>query len=279
MALTTSSANLTYLQSQVGALLVRPALDASIAAQVSTVVHTGSNSFRIPIVSADPTAGWTAEGAEITPSDPTLTELVVTPLKLAGLTIVSRELADDASPEAAKIVGDGLARDIARKLDTAFFANTTANGPSGLLSLTTSTSVESAASFTTLDSFASAIFTAEGVGAQVDSFVTSPGEALALSTLKEISGSTRPLLGSDPTAPTSRTVYGRPLLAAVGTSIGVKTAWAIPRDRVFVVIRTDASIVRDDSVFFTSDRVAIRATMRVGFAFPHPLAIVKITHA
>ena len=146
-----------------------PAITASVAAQVSTVVPTSANTFRIPIVSADPTAAWVAEGAEITPSDPTLTELVVTPLKLAGLTIISKELADDASPEAAQVIGDGLARDIARKLDAAFFANTTSNGPSGLLSLTTSTAVEAASSFTTLDAFASAIFTAEGVGAQVDS--------------------------------------------------------------------------------------------------------------
>jgi len=277
MALTTGSANQSFLPQQAGDLIVRPALAASIAAQVSTVVHVESHDFRIPIVSADPTAAWVAEGAEITPSDPTLTELVVTPFKLAGLTIVSRELAEDSSPQAAKVVGDGLARDIARKLDSAYFGNTVANGPSGLLSLTTSTAVEAASSFTTVDAFASALFTAEGVGANVDSFVTSPAEALALATLKEQSGSTKPLLGSDPSVPGRRTVYGRPLL--VSSAVGVKTAWAIPKDRVFLVIRSDARIEVDRSAFFTSDRVAIKATMRVGLAFPHPLAIVKVTHA
>jgi HK97 family phage major capsid protein len=274
-----AQANASFLQGQVGALLVQPALDASVAAQISTVIRTSAHEFRIPLVTGDPSASWVAEGAEITPSDPTLSELVVVPKKLAGLTIISRELADDASPEAASIIGQGLARDIARKLDVAFFANTTANGPAGLLSLTTSTSVESAASFTTLDAFASAIFTAEGVGAQVDSFITSPAEALALSVLKEnpTTGYARPLLYPDVSAAGGRSIYGRPLL--VSSAIGTKTAWAIPRDRVFIVIRTDASIVRDDSVFFTSDRVAIRATMRVGFAYPHPLAVGKITHA
>jgi len=33
------------------------------------------------------------------------------------------------------------------------------------------------------------------------------------------------------------------------------------------------------SVFFTSDRVAVRAVCRVGFAFPHPGAVVKVTLA
>ena len=277
MALSTSSVNQSFLPQQVGDLIVRPALAASVAAQVSTVIHTGSHDFRIPIVVSDASVGWVAEGAEIGVSDPVVSEIVVTPKKVGGVVTISRELAEDSSPEAAQIVGDGLAREIAKALDSAYFGTSVANGPSGLGSLTTSTATEAASSFTTLDSFASAIFTAEGIGANVDSFVTSPAEALALSTLKELSGSNKPLLGSDPTKPTGRTVYGRPLL--VSSAVGAKTAWAIPRDRVFIVIRTDAKVEVDRSVFFTKDSVAVKATMRVGIGFPHPLALVKISHA
>ncbi len=68
-------------------------------------------------MTADPTASWVAEGAEITRSDPTLQELIVTPPKVAGLYIISRELADDSSSGAAQVVGDGLARDIARRIE------------------------------------------------------------------------------------------------------------------------------------------------------------------
>lgn len=53
--------------------------------------------------------------------------------------------------------------------------------------------------------------------------------------------------------------------------------WGIPRDRVLVVVRDDPRVEVDRGVYLTSDRVAIKATMRVGFAFPHPAAIVKIT--
>jgi hypothetical protein len=42
------------------------------------------------------------------------------------------------------------------------------------------------------------------------------------------------------------------------------------------VVRQDAQVESDRSVFFTSDRVAVRATLRVGFGFPSPAAIVKI---
>ncbi len=277
MALSTSSVNQSFLPQQVGDLIVRPALAASVAAQVSTIIRTESHDFRIPVVTSDASVGWVAEGAEIGVSDPAVSEIVVTPKKVGGVVTISRELAEDSSPEAAQIVGDGLAREIAKALDSAFFGNTVTNGPSGLLSLTTSTATEAASSFTTLDSFASAIFTAEGVGAQVDSFVTSPAEALGLATLKEQSGSTKPLLGSDPSLPGRRTVYGKPLL--VSAAVGVKTAWAIPKDRVFLIIRSDSKVEVDRSVFFTKDSVAVKATMRVGIGFPHPLAIVKITHA
>ena len=278
MAPTNASASLAYLASAIGDLLVRPAMNASVAAQVCTIVPTGSATYRIPVLAADPTTQWVAEGDEITPADPTLAEVVVTPKKVAGLTIISRELAEDASPEAATMVGESLARSIAAKIDAAFFANTTTDGPSGLLSLTTSTSVEAASSFSTLDSFAGAIYTAEGLGVNITSFVTSAGEALALSTLKQGTDSIRPLLTADVTTPTARTIYGRPLL--VGPTIGVKTAWAVAASRNFLVMRDDARVEVDRSVFFTSDRVAVKATMRIGFGFAQPLGgVVKITHA
>ena len=59
----------------------------------------------------------------------------MTPPKLAGPVVISAELAADSSPAALQVVGDGLVRDLARKADAAFFANTTTNGPAGLLSI------------------------------------------------------------------------------------------------------------------------------------------------
>jgi hypothetical protein len=48
-----------------------------------------------------------------------------------------------------------------------------------------------------------------------------------------------------------------------------------PTDRF--VLRQDASVVTDTSVYFTSDRVAVRATLRVSFGFTYPAAVVKVT--
>ncbi len=265
------------LPDQHGPLVVQPALDASIFAQVAKTVTTRSTEYRIPIVSADPTASWVAEGAEITPSDPTLQELTVTPAKVAGLTIVSRELADDTDPAAAEVIGAGLARDIARKVDAAYFGALAAPAPAGLGSLTTGTAAETGTAWTDLDPFAEALSEAEQVGAQLTAFVANPADALQLAQLKDESGSARPLLNPDPTQPTRRLIHGVPLYVSPAVAVG--TVWGIPRDRTLVVIRDDTTLEADRSVFFTSDRIAIKATMRVGFAFPHAAAIVKVTHA
>ena len=107
MTLTTGAASGAPILApeQVGELLIRPALNASIAAQAATVVSTSSTSYRVPVITDDPSAAWVAEGAEISPSDAVFAEEVVIPSKLAGLSIVSRELADDSSPAAAEAVG------------------------------------------------------------------------------------------------------------------------------------------------------------------------------
>jgi len=260
---------------QVGPLLVEPVKAAAVAAQVATVVHTGSHQYRIPVVLADPTAAWVAEGAEIPVSDADLDEVLVNPAKLAGLTIISRELAEDTSPEASATVGQGLARDIARKLDVAFFGS---NGvgtiqPDGLEDLVGFSAVTGA--FTNTDPFSEAVSVAEGVGASIGAFVTDPATALLLAKVKRATGSNEPLLGTDASVATRRTVLGLPLL--VSSAVAAGTVWGLPKDRVFVVIRNDARVDVDRSAFFTSDRVAVRATMRVGFGFPHPAALIKIT--
>jgi HK97 family phage major capsid protein len=274
MALTTSTGAGILTPEQVSTLLVLPVIERSVAATCTTVVNTDASAFRIPLVTADPTASWVAEGAEITPSDTTISETDVVFKKVAGLSIITRELSEDSSPAAAQVVGDGLARDIARKVDAAFFANTTTNGPAGLGSLTTSV-VTSGSAFT-VDSLIDALAAAAAVGAEIDTFVVNPTDFVALSKLKQATGSNVPLLQNDPAKPSGRIVLGVPLVLSTVVAAGV--AWGIPRNRCYVVIRNDATVETDNSVFFTSDRVAVRATMRVGFGFPHALAVVKLTH-
>jgi HK97 family phage major capsid protein len=265
-----------------GPLVVQPVSRQSVAISTSTNVTTDGHTFRVPIVTDDPAAAWVAEGTDIPASDAVLSEITVTPAKVAGLTVVSRELAEDSSPAAAQVVGDGIARDIARKVDQAWFGNLAAPAPPGLLSLTGIQTVTG--SFANLDTFAEAISLAEQVGAQITAFVADPQTVLALSKIKTGTSSNEPLLGQDATAAGQRRILGVPLLsspaiARTGTASEFGRVWAYDRSRVWTVLRSGVTLDVDRSRYFESDRVGVRSTMRVGFAFPHPASVVQITEA
>lgn len=262
---------------QVEQLIVQPVESASVALQAATLVTTAATRTKIPRVTADPSASWVAEGAEIGTSDPTVDDITVTPEKLAGLVVVSTEAAEDTSPAAADMIGDGLARDIAKKLDAAFFGSSPdgSSQPDGLEDLAGVSEVDAGTAWANLDPFAAAISNAEGHGLAVSSFVANPADALALSQLKESTSSIRPLLGADATLATRRVVLGVPLLVSSAVTQG--TIWGIPRERAVVVRRQDVDLDVDTSAHFTSYRTAIRAIMRVGFGFTDPATIQKVT--
>ncbi|NLV77780.1 MAG: phage major capsid protein [Rhodococcus sp.] len=281
---TTSDTVAGILPDTIGALIVQPVTAMSVAMEVADVIPTKSTKYRVPVVTDDPSAAWVAEGGEIPATDAVLDEIEVIPSKVAGLSIISRELATDSTPEAQQIVGNGLARDIAKKVDAAFFGtNITDDGPPivrdaarplGLLDVTGYQSVDTSGTITNTDPFAEALSKAETVGATVTSFIAHPDTVLTLAKVKKADGSNEPLLGNDPTAPTKRTVLGVPLYSSPAVAAG--DIWAIPRDRVQVVLRDNVTLDVDGSAYFTSDRIALRATMRVGFAFPHAAAIVRL---
>lgn len=259
---------------QVESLLIRPLIDQSITAQVATVTQTDAPSVRFPVWVSDPQVTWTEEGEEINQSEPDLDEINVHFTKTAGMFVCSRELFDDANPEAINEIGNGLVRQMSNSIDAAMFAPTALPAPAqpGLAS-TTPTEIEGA--LDSLDGFFEAQSIAEGEGMTVGTFVTNPATALNLATLKESAGSNRGLLQPDATAPGVRTIGGTPLLVSKHVAPGV--VWSIPREAVRLVIRKDAEVVTSDQAYFSSDRIAIRGTMRVGLAHLAPTAVTKIT--
>lgn len=260
---------------QVQSLVVEPLGRASVATQCSTIVHIDTHSTRFPVVVADANSGWTPESAEIAISDPGLDELVCTPSKLAALVVCSNELLADSNPSAANVIGESIVRDLAVKLDAAFFGSVTANGPSGLESLTGAQDVNGGSGFADLDAFAEALSKLEQVDSSLDrSFVAHPSTLLGLSQIKLGDDFNAPLLGPDASSPTKRSILGVPLFSSPAIPQG--RVWLIPKVKSYVVVRNDADVRTDSSAFFSSDRTAVRATMRVGFAWPHEASMVRI---
>jgi HK97 family phage major capsid protein len=268
---------------QVGELVIRPIQQASVAMAVTTVVQTASPVFRIPIVDTDASAAWVPEGNDIVTNDALVDEEQVTPLKVAALVKISSELAEDSSPEAAGLVQDSLARSVARQIDAAFFANTTPNGPNGLLSLTDVQHV-AAGSFGNFDFATQAKTLLRKVGSTATSFVASADTVGTLSTVKSFTGtitSNEPLLSAtegDVTQATPETILGVPLIAvADGTALADNIVWALSKPKVFCVFRRNVTFDISPHAFFGSDSIAVRVTCRVGFGYPHHAAIVKVT--
>lgn len=266
--LTSAESNRGILPAEYSQLITDPVTEAAIAfdTRVAQTVRTDGKEFRIPVLVEDAAAAWTAEGEEIAPTDPVLDEITTTPSKVAGLTIISRELAEDSSPAAAELVGASLARAITLQVDRGFLGDLAAPAAKGLDSLTDVTVVEGELSSLDVIHEAKAASAAEGGAPSV--ILANPSDVLALALLKDETGSNRALVES------TSTIAGVPLVSSRHVAAG--KLWVLDAGQVVTVLRDDVELAVSRDSHFTSDRVALRATMRVGFAFPRPASLVRV---
>ncbi|MES9808473.1 phage major capsid protein [Streptomyces cinereoruber] len=272
-----TAANAAVLPPEYGDLVTKPVEALSVAYLTGTAVTTGANAYLVPILASDVTVGAVSEGAEITPSDANFEELKIKPAKFAGLTIISRELADDSNPSAADQVGRSIARQIANSVDNALFNALAAPNPPGFASLSGISTVSAPVTYSNLDPFEEAVSKSEAVGGRITSWVTGAATALDIATLKDGTGSNKGLLNPDLTSEGRRTILGRPVI--VSPYVPADTVYGISKDDFLVVTRDGTRIDVDRSAYFSSDRIGVRGTMRVAFGMPVPAAHVRITNA
>lgn len=72
-----------------------------------------------------------------------------------------------------------------------------------------------------------------------------------------------------------RVVNGVPITIAPDYTAG--TIYGVDASRIYSVIRDEVLVHVDESVYFTSDRIAVRTTMRISFGFADPASIIKMT--
>jgi hypothetical protein len=68
-----------------------------------------------------------------------------------------------------------------------------------------------------------------------------------------------------------------PLLTCPYVITTDNVVWGISMQYAYMIVREDVEVEADRSVFFTSDRIPLRAIVRLGFGFPHPPSLVKIS--
>lgn len=275
MAVLNSNLQTGWTPEDYGKLLDLVIAEKSAAFQAGTVIRTDNETIRFPMLKADPAVGWYLENTQISLTDPTTDELVVTPKAVKGLTQISNEAAADTSPAVADQIGKGLARNIAKKIDAAFFGNTVTNGPSGLLSLAGINVVDTGTvTLTSLDPFHEAKAAALADGADLSVFILAPDVALALSKAKTATGSNQGLLDN---VGDGVTLAGVPVL--VSTDVAAGNAWGLDGSQVLVVQRTRTQITRSTEAAFDFDAVQVRGTTRVGFGFANPAGVVRLYDA
>ncbi|UXA17022.1 phage major capsid protein [Mycobacterium sp. SMC-4] len=137
MAIEVTSANSTLIQSQVANLLVQPLEQASTFLAAGPVVLDSSSPVRVPRVASGVTAGFVAEGAQISDGDVAFDEVTLLPSTLKGLKVLvklSNELIRTSVVGLESVLRTRLVTDVAHALDAALWDGTgTSNTIKGIL--------------------------------------------------------------------------------------------------------------------------------------------------
>lgn len=238
------------------------------AASGVAVANTTNAALHIPRVTADTTAVWALEGEDLEVPNPALDEIVATPRKVGGVIKVSRELAQDSSPAATKLVGDSLTRAVAVALDEAFFTNAGANpkAPTGLPGVAGPLVVAGAA--TDFDAFTEAQVLSLGARQSVSAWYMNAATYLRFAGVRKGTGSNEGLLD------TAFQING--VRVHITEDLADNVVYGLDTGSAMIVVRDRAKVEVSNERYFETDEIAVKVTMRVGFAFPASKGVVRI---
>lgn len=127
MAIEVTSGNSTLIQSQVSSLLVQPLEQASTFLAAGPVILDSSSPVRVPRIVNGVTAGFVAEGAQITDGDVAFDEVTLLPSTMKGLKVLvklSNELIRTSVVGLEAVLRTRLVTDVANALDAALWDGT-----------------------------------------------------------------------------------------------------------------------------------------------------------
>ncbi|WP_062526053.1 phage major capsid protein [Demequina rhizosphaerae] len=233
---------------------------------VAGAIEGDTPQIRVPYVSADPTTAFVAEGADITASDPTLDEVLVSSNKIAVLTKVSNE--SNRYDTAAELIADSMARAVMVKANGALL--TSAASPTGLLS--TSGIVDGGTLGTDLDIIVDAITSIEANGGEASHITIDPASWGLINKIKAGTDSNTPLIGA-PADQTERRLFGLPVVVTASMTAG---NILVSDKREIVSAVGPLYLAASPDVYFASDSVARRVTWRIGWNVVRPNRLAKI---
>ena len=291
MAIEVTSGNSTLVQSQVANLLVQPLEQASTFLAAGPVVLDSSSPVRVPRVVNGVTAGFVAEGSQISDGDVAFDEVTLLPSTMKGLKVLvklSNELIRTSVVGLESVLRTRLVADVASALDAALWDGTgSSNTIKGILRATGIAT--GTLDLTDADSLIDGIATAQGNKVNPTHWVMTSASFAALRKLKianagETSDQDFRQYLFDPTGiqgGTSFQLFGLPVIItdnipAVSTK---KRVALVDMSKVVVARDVNAEVKILDQTWGDYDSIGIRVVSRWDTALLQAKAVTLLTEA
>lgn len=291
MAIEVSSSNTTLLQSQVASLLVQPLEQVSTFLASGPTILDSANPVRVPRIANGVTAGFVAEGAQITDGDVAFDEVTLLPSTLKSLKVlvrVSNELIRQSVVGLESVLQQRLITDVANALDTSLWDGAgSSNTIKGILRA--SGIATGTLDLTDADSLIDGLATAHGNKVNPTHWVMTSASFAALRKLKianpgETSDQDFRQYLFDPSTIQSGTafqLFGLPVIVTDNIpAVSTKNRVALVDFSKVVVARdVDAEVKILDQTWGDYDSVGIRVVTRYDVALLQDKAVTLLTEA
>lgn len=250
--------------------------------------------MNIPGLTNNATYTWLGENAPITESSPTTNNTPLTLHTLKGLTGISKEWMDDATPETDAALQANLVRGISRAADSAYF-NGTGGGtqPTGLLNVSSIGTIGAGGGATngsapTLDDISATIYLLDLANAPEDgrTFFCHPRTVRDLRNIKDSLG--RPILWTNPANALDMRLNGYPVLTTtqipinqtVGSSSAASSLILVSMADMYVgqgIKSQGIDVAISEEALFANAEIAVRLLFRTDLQPGHAASIGVLT--
>ncbi|TXI56236.1 phage major capsid protein [Mycolicibacterium mageritense] len=285
MAIEVTSGNSTLIQSQVSSLLVQPLEQASTFLAAGPVVLDSSSPVRVPRIVNGVTAGFVAEGAQITDGDVAFDEVTLLPSTLKGLKVLvklSNELIRTSVVGLEAVLRTRLVTDVANALDAALWDGAgTSNTIKGILRATGIAT--GTLDLADPDSLIDGLATAQGNKVNPTHWVMTSTSFAAIRKVKV--GTTDARYVMDPNTIQNGTEFrllGLPVIITDNipdTGAALARAALVDMSKVVVARDVNAEVKILDQTWGDYDSIGIRVVSRWDTALLQPEAVTLLTEA
>lgn len=284
MAIETTAGNSTLIQTEVASLLVQPLEQESTFLAAGPVILDSSSPIRVPRVASGVTAGFVAEGTQITDGDVAFDEVSLLPSTLKGLKVLvklTNELIRTSVIGLEAVLQTRLVTDVAKALDAALWDGAgTSNTIKGILRQTgIATGV---LDLTDPDSLIDGLAVAQGNKVKPTHWVMTAASFAAVRKVKVGTGDRRYVM--DPNTIQNGTEFrllGLPVIITdnIPAVTAKKRVALVDMSKVVVARDLDAQVKILDQTWGDYDSTGIRVVSRWDVGLLQPTAVTLLTEA